>query len=1102
MQNSKKILSLISTILSLCLVFSFLLDCGAAFADNNYDNADNSTEFNVLGKDRNKNILPIDFLTNCMDKNSENISFDNGDIIFEPIKNTTKVTIKINKCIDFDFYNISGEVIYHDTVKRNVVEKVQAKSTIEDEFYKTSIVDLKDFAKFNVNVDVYKDGNCIVQVSNQIVYTMADTLNIANFHGTTPVTMFTLNMWGDTSIRHDGPVILYMDRYKAYDWNKLPKDNGIQGPGHYYGMYLCPYITVEDMSYLDWWTFRDIMNDYLIDILQGNMNAHINLCCADGALSFVNKMIYANGITNYNVYLYNEGSWTAKKLQTQYCEDFDGNLALNQNLSNIWTSEMEDAYNNLAPTNIGNNFNYAQNYVFAAICSDSKIKENVLNKSNLITINDDNKFGEFIQGKENVYEHKIADDLNNNILTQGDDTVSQFKNLYKFNESYFAKAEELHKPVLLFIGKDNDLQSHNLDSYLRLIKTYYGDEYCYYYKGHPRTPTSNDVDKQQVLNFLEVEDIDSNVPAELIIFFNPNINLCGYTSTTFSSVKKGSTKSLFEMSKSDALQHSYETYHYCDFWASAITNESDDAIKALRTSNDSYLVEINEEILKVNNYDFAIWDAHNGWLDYYKNNDGNYVRVFRNYGIPEQKVIADGTYYISSYDSPRKVLDVAGGSVDNGANVQLFEFNGTGAQQWKITNGTGGFLTIINVNSGLALDVSGANENPGANIQQYYPNGSDAQKWRAVIKDYKCTIVSALNENIVIDVNAGILDNGSNIQTYLWNNTSAQHFHFCQLNPSIQPGNAEIADGYYKVSSIKDPNKVIDVEGKSMNEGANIYLWDSIDGLDNQVFQFTKGIDGFYSIVSARSGKAVDVCGACVIPGTNIHQWTYGPDNKAQKWAISINPKGPGYIFTNVATGLCIDLCGANTANGTNIDAYMNNGTDAQAWNLSPTITNRQSLDLLATEHKADIVDGLYSIKSMIDNNFVLDISGGSKENCANAQLYFNNDSDAQKFYITHDEVGYLLITNINSGKVLDVCGGGCSPGTNVWQYEYNGSYAQKWIAINRGDGIEIVSALSTGISLDVCGGLAYNSSNVEIWSSNNTLAQRWLFVGVLNSIY
>lgn len=109
-------------------------------------------------------------------------------------------------------------------------------------------------------------------------------------------------------------------------------------------------------------------------------------------------------------------------------------------------------------------------------------------------------------------------------------------------------------------------------------------------------------------------------------------------------------------------------------------------------------------------------------------------------------------------------------------------------------------------------------------------------------------------------------------------------------------------------------------------------------------------------------------------------------------------------------------------------------------------------------EHKEDIEDGAYIIRSAVNSKYVLDVAGGSKNDKANIQLYADNGSRAQDWVISHDSKGYIILTNAASKKVLDISGASTKNGTNIQQYTNNGSRAQKWIGLKHEDGsVELI---------------------------------------------
>jgi cellulose 1,4-beta-cellobiosidase len=72
-----------------------------------------------------------------------------------------------------------------------------------------------------------------------------------------------------------------------------------------------------------------------------------------------------------------------------------------------------------------------------------------------------------------------------------------------------------------------------------------------------------------------------------------------------------------------------------------------------------------------------------------------------------------------------KCADVAGASTANGAAVQLYDCNGTSAQNW--TAGPDGSLRAL----GKCMDVTAAGTADGTQVQLYDCNGTAAQKWTA-----------------------------------------------------------------------------------------------------------------------------------------------------------------------------------------------------------------------------------------------------------------------------------------------------------------------------------------------------------------------------------
>ena len=69
--------------------------------------------------------------------------------------------------------------------------------------------------------------------------------------------------------------------------------------------------------------------------------------------------------------------------------------------------------------------------------------------------------------------------------------------------------------------------------------------------------------------------------------------------------------------------------------------------------------------------------------------------------------------------------DVAGGGVANGTQVELWDCNGTGAQEWRWRKQN----RLINPQSGRYLEVTGGGASDGTQLQLWDCTDSAAQVW-------------------------------------------------------------------------------------------------------------------------------------------------------------------------------------------------------------------------------------------------------------------------------------------------------------------------------------------------------------------------------------
>lgn len=311
-----------------------------------------------------------------------------------------------------------------------------------------------------------------------------------------------------------------------------------------------------------------------------------------------------------------------------------------------------------------------------------------------------------------------------------------------------------------------------------------------------------------------------------------------------------------------------------------------------------------------------------------------------------EQTIPDGYYHIASSLGDQWWLTIAGFSMENGGNVDLYDYSGMGFEcddhlfyfKFIDEGGGRGFYKITNKLSGKCLDVADGSEymydvngNP-TNVQQYEDNGSSAQQWavRQVDGGGKGVLYTfqARCSGFCLDLCGGdaSLKNSANISMFEDNGTLAQQWRLVPYAPAV---GQTIEDGEYQIVYHAAENKAAGAADHT--NGANIELSSSYKGDYRQIFDVKYLGNGYYSIINKYSGLSLDVAGVSRALGTNAWLWE-GVDNDAQKWIIK--PCGNGcYSVISKCNALYLDLEGGDTKDGNNISMWhWNSGGTNQMW--------------------------------------------------------------------------------------------------------------------------------------------------------------------------
>lgn len=469
--------------------------------------------------------------------------------------------------------------------------------------------------------------------------------------------------------------------------------------------------------------------------------------------------------------------------------------------------------------------------------------------------------------------------------------------------------------------------------------------------------------------------------------------------------------------------------------------------------------------------------------------NGSDAQKFMLSSTDESGIIEDLPVSVTLADNDGYGLDITGGSLDNGAAVQLYGKNGTDAQLFVFKRTGNGIYSIQNVKSGKMVDVWSGSVADSAKVDQYQDNGTAAQRWCVRSYGDKGTSFVSLKSGKALDVRGGVIASGTPVQIYSANGTAAQRWQLTRMLSSaeradqiVKENKGTVAAGTYFIRSAKNDSKVFDAKWGGTTAGTNVWLYGS-NGSSAQRWIVSEDSDGYLTFVNENSGLALDVSSGVAANGSNVQLYTPN-GTKAQKWVAKKGSDGSLAICSAVNLDYVLSLDGNSAVDQTSIQLGYSNDSAGQKFNLEVA--------------PAVVPDGIYTIASAKDKYMVLDVQWGSVESGGNIWIYKANGTRAQQWKVVNNSDGTISLFNEGSGCAIDLKWGGTTSGTNIWQYAGNGTAAQKWLPTSNGNGtVTLRSATNSGIALDICGGAAKSGTNVQVYSLNGTPAQSFTFTAV-----
>lgn len=452
--------------------------------------------------------------------------------------------------------------VYHDDDNGRLLFSTELDKTKNQADVQTS------YGKLKIDlVGVKGEVTEVIKTDKASVW--ADSYNLASLNGSFPVVYFTLDLFSmqngvkdafagnaNLPIMNDAPTFVALERVSAYDWTALPQN-----------VFSYPNVPLSTAIGGDFHQMNVHIAEYIKELYQVNNSSTFHFYCVDNYCELILKFFTAQGIpdSNFNATFISDGTGSVASFKPEFANtetaesNYTAMVSEWQRIKNSASDGDTDYLDNVL-NGSGTMVSVLHKYpiVIASTesnvdwwCSRDLFSENTDSdyiKGVLTQMKTDKKLKIFgINDMLKLLNDQTPDNVEDN-KDYMERTSNELKTLFHFDTEMFSAAEQEGKKVLMIVGTSIANET-NFETYLKMLKKIYGDEYKIYYKGHPKYPTGLNQEKSDLFDSLGIIDLDASIAAELILFYCPDIYLTGYQSTTFKSAQSGKFLAMFNHSK-------------------------------------------------------------------------------------------------------------------------------------------------------------------------------------------------------------------------------------------------------------------------------------------------------------------------------------------------------------------------------------------------------------------------------------------------------------------------------------------------------------------------------------------------------------------------
>lgn len=515
----------------------------------------------------------------------------NFTFILKKGKDSQNVLIHWNETIIIDIISINVKGLTNETIRTYNFTNTYEGEALAQVYYGIPKICI-----------YYKKGDYINETIHEFIFPVEE-LGISPLHGTLPVTLLSLGIFNITNT-YNCPIFVGIFRHLSWNWDSLPKN-----------VYLFDFIPQRKDGKIDFNYVYFNLQIWIAQLYKVNKNVKIHLFLNDYHIQVFALYILANNIPeeNYDVILLSDGTGS----HITFNKNFDNNETYAENYAKMkkkWNIYKKFIWERKEYNDKIKDSRFIGRYEIVQYCFIwAREEKNIywwLNKINGLFAPNCPQALQDVLNTPHIY----LKDTKNLLNALNDTEKDAIKKLYNFNSNYFEKAENLNKSVMVIAGTWHKYET-NLYDYCKSIAAFYGDEYIYYYKGHPESPTEHYPDKMKALDDINVTVVDSTIPLEIMFFFNSYIYCSGYYTSAFIEMKNETLKALINQERKDE-----EYFNKFDFYGQYIKKDDKKYGKFLDNNDDGIILDFNKNKLTRFEYDFGIYLKDRNIIKYFKKN--------------------------------------------------------------------------------------------------------------------------------------------------------------------------------------------------------------------------------------------------------------------------------------------------------------------------------------------------------------------------------------------------------------------------------------------------------------------------------------------------